>query len=150
MIAYNQIIKIISKFLAVPVPWSLYYNRKEIFCNLPLPLPIYFAVPYFHFIKKYMEIINSVYILCILKTVIYQWRWWNEIKIAISNGLKEMNVFINKIETSNLSVKRQRRYGVTERTNELTRSQITSNINLLLQWNEWVNLLIQQNEPNLF
>ena len=38
---------------------------------------------------------------------------------------------------------------VTERTNELTCSQITSNINLLIQWNERVNLLIQLNEPNL-
>ena len=38
---------------------------------------------------------------------------------------------------------------MTERTNELTRSHITSNINLLMQWNEWVNLSIQLNEPIL-
>ena len=59
-----------------------------------------------------------------------------------------MNVLINKIDEQSVS-KRQRRYSVTERTNELTRSQITSYINLLIQWNEWVNLLIQLNEPNL-
>ena len=59
-----------------------------------------------------------------------------------------MNVFINKIAEQSVS-KSQLRYGVTERTNELTRLQITSNINLLIQWNEWVNLLIQLNEPNL-
>ena len=57
-----------------------------------------------------------------------------------------MNVFINKIDEESVS-KSQRRYGVTERTNELTRSQITSIINLLIQWKEWVNLLIQVNEP---
>ena len=49
--------------------------------------------------------------------------------------LKEMNVFINKIDEQSVS-KRQRRYGATERTNELTRSQVTSNINLLIQLNE--------------
>ena len=46
-----------------------------------------------------------------------------------------MNDYINHIGKESVS-KRQRRYGVTERTNELTRSQITSNINLLMQWNE--------------
>ena len=80
-----------------------------------------------------MQIINNVYILYIVRTAIYQWRWWNEIKI--SNGLKVMNVFINKIDEQSVS-KRQRRYGVTERTNELTRSQITSNIYLIntIEW----------------
>ena len=43
-----------------------------------------------------MQIIDDVYILYIVRTAIYQWRWWNEIEI--SNGLKEMNVFINKID----------------------------------------------------
>ena len=61
---------------------------------------------------------------------------------------KEINDYINNIGEESVS-KSQRRYSVTERTNELTRSQITSNINLLIQWNEWVNLLIQLNEPNL-
>ena len=42
-----------------------------------------------------------------------------------------MNVYINKIDEKSVG-KRQRRAGVTERTNELTRSQITSNINLLI------------------
>ena len=48
-----------------------------------------------------------------------------------------MNVFINKIDEESVC-KSQRRYGVTERTNELTRLQFTSNINLLIQiqWNE--------------
>ena len=59
-------------------------------------------------------------------------------KQKMSNSLKEMNVFINKIDEQSVS-KRQRRNGVTERTNELTRSKITSNINLLTQWNELVN-----------
>ena len=44
-----------------------------------------------------------------------------------------MNVFINKIEEQSVSKRPWRYYGVTERTNELTRSQITSNINLLIQ-----------------
>ena len=39
-----------------------------------------------------MGIINILYILHIIRTAIYQWRWWNEIEIIISNGLKEMNV----------------------------------------------------------
>ena len=43
-----------------------------------------------------MQIIDDVYILYIVRTAIYQWRCWNEIEI--SNGLKEMNVFINKID----------------------------------------------------
>ena len=43
-----------------------------------------------------------------------------------------MNVYRNKIDEQSVN-KRQERYGVTERTNELTRSQITSNINLLIQ-----------------
>ena len=55
--------------------------------------------------------------------------------------------YINNIGEESVS-KRQRRYSETERTNELTRSQITSNHNLLMQWNERVNLLIQLNEPN--
>ena len=38
---------------------------------------------------------------------------------------------------------------MTECTNELARSQITSNINLLIQWKECVNLLIQLNEPKI-
>ena len=38
---------------------------------------------------------------------------------------------------------------MTERTNELTRSQITSNINLLTQWNKFANLFIQLNEFKL-
>ena len=38
-----------------------------------------------------------------------------KIKIKISNGLEEMNVFINKIDKQTVS-KRQRWYGVTERT----------------------------------
>ena len=59
-----------------------------------------------------------------------------------------MNDYINNIGEESVS-KRQRRYSVTERTNELTRSQITSNINLLIQLNELINLLIQLNEPNL-
>ena len=46
-----------------------------------------------------------------------------------------MNDYINNIGEESV-IKRQRRYSVTERTNELTRSQITSNINLLIQWNE--------------
>ena len=46
-----------------------------------------------------------------------------------------MNDYINNIGEESVS-KRHRRYGVTERTNELTRSKITSNINLLIQWNE--------------
>ena len=58
-----------------------------------------------------------------------------------------MNDYINIGEES--VSKRQRRYSVTERTNELTRSLITSNINLLIQWNELINLLIQLNEPNI-
>ena len=37
---------------------------------------------------------------------------------------------------------------MTERTNKLIRSQITSNINLI-KWNERVNLIIKRNEPNL-
>ena len=45
-----------------------------------------------------MQIINNVYIFCIVKIAIYQWRWWNEIEDKISNGLKDMNVFINKID----------------------------------------------------
>ena len=59
-----------------------------------------------------------------------------------------MNVLINKINNQSAS-KRKRRYGVTESTNELTRSQITSIIISLIIWNEWVNLSIQLNEPNL-
>ena len=59
-----------------------------------------------------------------------------------------MNDYISNIGEESVS-KRQRRYSVTKRTNELTRSQITSKINLLIQWNECVNLLIQLNEPNL-
>ena len=59
-----------------------------------------------------------------------------------------MNVFMNKIDEQYVS-KRQRRYGVTECTNELTCSKVTSNIYLLIQWNEWVNLLIQRNEAHL-
>ena len=94
-----------------------------------------------------MQIIENVYKLHIVITVIYQWRWWNKIEITISNGLKEMDVFINKIDEQSVS-KSQRRYGVTERTNKRTRSHITSNINLLIQWSEWVDSLIQLNEPN--
>ena len=48
-----------------------------------------------------MQILNNVYIV---RTAIYQWRWWNEIKI--SNGLKEINVFINKNDEQSVS-KRQ-------------------------------------------
>ena len=59
----------------------------------------------------------------------------NDIEIQISNDLKEMNDYINNIGEESVS-KRQRRYGVTERTNKLTRPQITSNVNLLIQWNE--------------
>ena len=59
-----------------------------------------------------------------------------------------MNVFINKIDEESVR-KSQWRYGLTERTNEHTRSQITSNINLLIQCNVCVNLLIQLNEPNV-
>ena len=59
-----------------------------------------------------------------------------------------MNDYINNIGVESVS-NRQRRYCVTERTNELTRSQITSNINLLIQWTGCVNLLIQLNEPIL-
>ena len=59
-----------------------------------------------------------------------------------------MNDYINNIGEESV-IKRQRRYSVTERTNELTRSQITSNINLLIQWNELINFLIQLDEPNL-
>ena len=44
-----------------------------------------------------MQIINSVYILYIVKSAIYQWKWWNDIEINISNWLKEMNVYINNI-----------------------------------------------------
>ena len=76
-----------------------------------------------------MQIINNVYMLNIVKTAIYQWRWWSKIKI--SNCLKEMNVFINKIDEQYVS-KKQRGYDVTERTNELSRSLITWNINLLI------------------
>ena len=50
-----------------------------------------------------MQIINNVNILCIVKTAINQWKWWSEIKI--SNGLKEINVLINKIDEQ--SVKRR-------------------------------------------
>ena len=35
-----------------------------------------------------MQLINNVCLLYVLKTAIYQWKWWNEIKI--SNGLKVM------------------------------------------------------------
>ena len=63
--------------------------------------------------------------------------------IKISNGLKEMNFY--KIDEESVS-KSQRRYGATERTNEFTHSQITSNINLLIQLNEpnltYPNLII--------
>ena len=50
-----------------------------------------------------MPIINNVCKLYIVRTAIYQWRWWNEIKIKISNGLKEMNAFINKIDEQSVS-----------------------------------------------
>ena len=43
-----------------------------------------------------MQIINNEYILHIVRTAIYYWKWWNEIEI--SNGLKINNVFINKID----------------------------------------------------
>ena len=46
-----------------------------------------------------------------------------------------MNDYINNIGEESVN-KRQRKYSVTQRTNELTRSQITANINLLIQWNE--------------
>ena len=81
-----------------------------------------------------MQIINSVYILYIVRSAIYQWKWWNDIEIKIPNGLEEMNDYINIIGEESVS-KRQWRYSVTERTNELTRSPITSNMNLLIQWN---------------
>ena len=113
-----------------------------------------------------MQIINNACALYIVKNSIYQWKLLNEIEIKILNGLKKMNLlkkwninlFINKIDEQSVT-KKLRGYGVTERTDELTLSQITSNINLLIhwnewvnlliQWNEWVNLLIQWNEPNL-
>ena len=87
-----------------------------------------------------MRISNNVYILYIVGTAIYQWRWRNKIEIKISICLKEINVFINKIYEQSIC-KSHRTYGVTDRTNELTRSQITSNINLLIQWNEWNELI---------
>ena len=93
-----------------------------------------------------MQIINSVYILWIVRSAIYQWKWRNDIEIQISNGLKEMNDYINNIGEESVS-KRQRRYSVTERTTHTLTDH--PNINLLIQWNEWVNLLIQLNEPNL-
>ena len=69
-----------------------------------------------------MQIINNAYIFYIVRTAIYQWRWWNKFKIP--ECLKEMNVFINKIDEQFVS-KSQLRYGVTERTNELKRSPQT-------------------------
>ena len=93
-----------------------------------------------------MQIINNVCIFYIGRAAIYQWRWWIRIWMKISNSLKEMNVFINNIDEQSAG---QWIYGVTECTNELTHSQITSNINLLLQRNEWVNLFIHLNEHNL-
>ena len=44
-----------------------------------------------------MQIINNVYILYIVRSAIYQWKWWNDIEIKIPNGLKEMNDYINNI-----------------------------------------------------
>ena len=44
---------------------------------------------------------------------------------------------------------RQQRDGVTEHINEFTRSHITLKIDLLIQWNERVNLLIQRSKPKL-
>ena len=44
-----------------------------------------------------MQIINSIYILYIVRSGTYQWKWWNDIEIKISNGLKEMNDYVNNI-----------------------------------------------------
>ena len=52
--------------------------------------------------------------------------------------------FINKIDEQSI---REDMVWLSVGTYE--RTQITSNINLLMQWNEWVNLLILQNEANL-
>ena len=50
-----------------------------------------------------MQIINNVHISYIVRTAICQWKWRTEIELTISNGLKVMNVFINKIDEQSVS-----------------------------------------------